>query len=50
MVFYSDRTSLYLDTGISIDSVDEEERSHLETGFYIETIHELYNYLEGITS
>ena len=49
-IYQADRTRLFADTGIEIRNIDEEHRKELENGFYIETIHELYNYLESITS
>ena len=49
-IYHSDQTTLFADTGIDISNIDEEYKKDLENGFYIETIHELYNYLESITS
>lgn len=50
IVFKADKITRYIDTGISLDDIIEEERDYIQSGFYVETIHELYNYLEGITS
>ncbi len=49
-IYNSDQKTLFVDTGIDISNIDEEHKKELEKGFYIETIHELYNYLESITS
>lgn len=50
IVYKADRITPYIDTGISLEDIVEQERAYIQNGFYIETIHELYNYLEGITS
>ena len=49
-IYNSDKKTLFADTGISITGLDEEYKNKLTEGFYIETIHELYNYLESVTS
>lgn len=49
-IYNSNRDTLFLDTGINISHFEEEYKTELEEGFYIETIHDLYNYLESITS
>lgn len=49
-IYQSDKKTLYIDTGITIDDLDEEHQQELKNGFYIESIHELYNYLESLTS
>ena len=49
-IYRSDRKTLFVDTGINISHISEEHKNELNNGFYIETIHELYNYLESITS
>lgn len=49
-VYKADRKTKYFDTGIEIDEIEEKDRERLIDGFYIEDIHELYNYLESITS
>lgn len=49
-VYKADKKTKYFDTGIGIDEIDEEDKTRLTEGFYIEDIHELYNYLESITS
>lgn len=50
VVYKKDKKTKYIDTGISLSDVSKEEWDYISAGFYIETIHELYNYLEGITS
>ncbi len=49
-IYHSDRTTLFADTGIDISNISEEHKNELKNGFYIETVHELYNYLESVTS
>ncbi len=49
-IYNSDKKQLFTDTGISTEDLNEESREKLKQGFYIETIHELYNYLESVTS
>lgn len=49
-VYKSDKKELYLDTGIESSSLEKEDKKKLKTGFYIEDIKALYNYLETITS
>lgn len=49
-VYKADRKTKYFDTGIEIDEIEKKDRERLIDGFYIEDIHELYNYLESITS
>lgn len=49
-IYNSNRDSLFIDTGIDISNFEEEYKLELTDGFYIEIIHDLYNYLECITS
>lgn len=49
-VYKSDKKELYLDTGIESAGLEKEDRKKLRSGFYIEDIKALYNYLETITS
>lgn len=49
-IYHSDKKTLFVDTGIDISNIDDEYKVALRNGFYIETVHELYNYLESITS
>lgn len=49
-IYQSDKKTLYIDTGITVDNLDDEHKTQLENGFYIESVHELYNYLESLTS
>lgn len=49
-IYKADRKTKYFDTGIEIEEIEEKDRERLKEGFYIEDIHELYNYLESITS
>lgn len=49
-VYKSDKKELYLDTGIESAGLEKEDKKKLRSGFYIEDIKALYNYLETITS
>lgn len=49
-IYNANRDTLFLDTGIDISHFEEEYKEELNEGFYIETIHDLYKYLESITS
>lgn len=49
-VYKADKKNLYLDTGISTENLEKEDKKKLKSGFYIENIENLYNYLETITS
>lgn len=49
-IYLADRQTLFADTGIDIRNISEDHKRELKDGFYIETVHELYNYLESVTS
>ena len=49
-IYNANKDSLYIDTGIDISNLDESYKEELDKGFYVETIHEVYNYLESVTS
>lgn len=49
-IYNANRDSLYIDTGIDISNLEDIYKEELNKGFYIETVHELYNYLESISS
>lgn len=49
-IYKADKKELYLDTGISTEDLEKEDKQNLKNGFYLENIEELYNYLESITS
>lgn len=50
MIYNAEYNKLFIDTGIDISNIDEQYKEELKEGFYIETIHDLYNYLESVTS
>lgn len=50
IVYKADKKEVYLDTGIDLLSLENEDREKINKGFYIENIKTLYNYLETITS
>lgn len=50
VIYKSDKITKYFETGINISGFDDEHKLELRTGFFVETIHDLYNYLESITS
>lgn len=49
-IYNTNKDTLLIDTGINIENFEEKYKEELETGFYVETIHDLYNYLESVTS
>lgn len=49
-IYKADKITKYFDTGIMLNEVEEDEREKLKEGYFIEDIHELYNFLESITS
>lgn len=49
-IYTADKQTHFIDTGINISNIEEIYKEELEKGFYIETIHDLYKYLESITS
>lgn len=50
LIYKADKITKYFDTGIMLNEVEEDEREKLKEGYFIEDIHELYNFLESITS
>ena len=50
VVFKKDKTTVFIETGITYDMVDIETRAAIEEGVWIENITALYRYLESITS
>lgn len=50
VVYKEDKTTVYMDTGISKDELDEEEISELKNGIAAKNISELYRLLESFTS
>lgn len=50
VVYKEDRKTVYMDTGISIDSVNIEDVESLKNGVPVEDITTLYRYLESYTS
>lgn len=49
-IYNTNKDTLLIDTGINIANFEEQYKTELEEGFFVETIHDLYNYLESITS
>ena len=49
-IYNTNKDTLLIDTGINIENFEEKYKSELEEGFFVETIHDLYNYLESVTS
>ncbi len=50
VVYKKDKTTLFLETGITEDELDEMDREQLVQGIGVKNISELYRYLEGFTS
>ena len=50
VVYKQDKTTVYLETGIEEDTLDEAEREQLIRGIGVKNISELYRYLESYTS
>ncbi len=50
VVFKKDKSTVFIETGITYDMVDKDTRSDIEEGIWIENITTLYRYLESITS
>lgn len=50
VVFKKDKTTVFIETGITYDMVDAQTRETIEEGVWIENISALYRYLESITS
>ncbi len=50
VVYKEDRKTVYMDTGISIDSISVEDAKMIKNGIPVEDITTLYRYLESYTS
>lgn len=50
IVYKKDKTTVFIETGITFDMLDRETRDSIEEGVWIENISVLYRYLESITS
>lgn len=50
VVYKKDRKTVYMDTGISIDSVNVQDVDRLKEGIPVEDITTLYTYLQSFTS
>lgn len=50
VVYKQDKTTVFLETGIGEEELDESERELLLQGVGVKNISELYRYLEGYTS
>ena len=50
VVYKKDRKTVYMDTGISVDSVHIQDVERLKSGIPVEDITTLYTYLESFTS
>ena len=50
IVYKQDKTTVFLETGIREDELDETDRAQLLQGVGVKNISELYRYLDGYTS
>ena len=50
VVYKQDKTTIFLETGIREDELDENDKALLLQGIGVKNISELYRYLEGFTS
>jgi len=50
VVYKQDKTTVFLETGIKDEELDENDRDMLFQGIGVKNISELYRYLEGFTS
>ena len=50
VVYKKDRKTVYMDTGISVDSVHIQDAERLKDGIPVEDITTLYTYLQSFTS
>lgn len=50
VVYKKDRKTVYMDTGISVDSVHIQDADRLKEGIPVEDISTLYTYLQSFTS
>ena len=49
-VYYDDRETIYMYTGIALDSLPENVQREIVSGKFIPSIHELYGFLETYSS
>ncbi len=49
-VYYDDRETIYMYTGIALDSLPESVQREIVSGKYVPSIHELYSFLETYSS
>lgn len=49
-VYYDDRDTIYMYTGIALDSLPESVQREIVSGKYVPSIHELYSFLETYSS
>ena len=50
IVYKKDKETVFIETGITFDMLDEDTRESIDKGVWIENISVLYRYLESITS
>lgn len=50
VVYKQDKTTVFLETGITVEDLDDDEKELLKQGIGVKNISELYRYLEGYTS
>lgn len=50
MVYKKDKSTVFIETGITFDMLDRDTRDSISEGVWIENISVLYRYLESITS
>ncbi len=50
VVYKQDKTTVFLETGIQDEELDENDKELLLQGIGVKNISELYRYLEGFTS
>lgn len=50
IVYKKDKETVFIETGITFDMLDNDTRESIEQGVWIENISVLYRYLESITS
>ena len=50
VVYKQDKTTVFLETGIKDEELDENDKELLLQGIGVKNISELYRYLEGFTS
>lgn len=50
VVYKADKQTVYINTTIKTENLPEDEQEKVKQGRYIQSIHELYDYLESYTS